>query len=176
MTVRFSHHHVRRGFSFIEVILYIALVSVIATVLLSFTLEIAEMASKDRSARTVFSDARNMNERLRFLIRNADGVDEAASVFSDPNGRLVLKKVGSSGTMTLSVVAGKLILEDGSETAALNGSGSQVRSLTFEKSHAPDGRSEFIGFQLNLGDATQAPGFFATETTLRSGAEINSVQ
>lgn len=169
-----SRYRSYRGFSFIEVILYIALVSVIATTLISFTLEISEIASKDRAVRSVFSDARNVNERLRFLIRNAEDVDTGASRFSDANGRLVLNKVGSSGVIELFLDNGVLMMVDGDQHVALTGQRTHVAGLIFEDGSSPDGKSRYIGFELTLDDAADTVQFLSAETSIRSGAEIRS--
>lgn len=169
-----SPYSSRAGFTFIEVILYIALVSVIATTLLSFTLEISEIASKDRAIRSVISDGRNVSERLRFLIRNADGVDVGASKFSGSDGRLVLNKSGSSGTIELALNNGALVMTDGSQSVSLTSQGTRVRELIFENISSSDGTSHYIDFELTLDDAANTVNFLSAETTIRSGAEIRN--
>ncbi len=167
--------HSRKGFSFIEVILYIALVSFVSTAILSFTLEISEIAQRDRSAHAVLSDARGAVERMRFLIRGAEEVDVDASRFLDADGRLVLKKNGSSGTYTLSVRDGVLEVQDDGESMALTSDGSRVRSLIFENGTSPDGRSQSIGFELIMSGSTQTVDPPLSETSIRSGAEVRNV-
>ena len=170
-----SRNRFRKGFSFIEVILYVALVSLVSTAILSFTLEIFEIARRDRSAHAVLSDARGAVERMRFLIRGAEEVDVDASRFSDADGRLVLKKNGSGGTYILSVRDGVLEVQDDGESMALTSDGSRVRSLIFENGTSPDGRSQSIGFELIMSGSTQTVDPPLSETSIRSGAEVRNV-
>jgi hypothetical protein len=138
-------------------------------------LEISEIAQRDRSAHAVLSDARGAVERIRFLIRGAEKVDVDASRFSDADGRLVLKKNGSSGTYTLSVRDGVLEVQDDGESMALTSDGSRVRSLIFENGTSPDGRSQSIGFELIMSGSTQMADPLSVETIVRSGAEVRNI-
>lgn len=170
-----SRNRFRKGFSFIEVILYVALVSLVSTAILSFTLEIFEIARRDRSAHAVLSDARGAVERMRFLIRGAEEVDVDASRFSDADGRLVLKKNGSGGTYILSVRDGVLEVQDDGESMALTSDGSRVRSLIFHDGTSPDGRSQSIGFELVMSGSAWPVDSPPAETVVRSGAEVRNV-
>lgn len=166
-----------RGFSFFEVILYLGLFSVMATALLQFSWDVFDVGIKDRTGRRVFSDARFVTERINYFIRNAGGIDTVTSVWNDPNGKLVLNKLGSSDTVTIDIQNGDVVLtETGQPAVVLNGNDTIVESLTFLDYGTRADRSEYVDFTLSLesakNDAARSP--YQATTTIESGAFIRN--
>jgi hypothetical protein len=169
-----------KGFSLFEVILYLGIFSVMATALLQFSWNIMDLGAKDKTARRVFSDARFLTERVNFFIRNAEGIDEGASLLNEAAGKLVLSQVGSSDTVTLEVQGEKLWLtETGGAAVALHGIDSRVQSLEFSVSGSEADGSEYVGYTLVLESArndedVRSP--YEMTTTIQSGAFVRNSQ
>lgn len=166
-----------RGFSFFEVILYLGLFSVMATALLQFSWNVLDLGTKDRTGRQVFSDARFVTQRIGYFIRNASGIDTGASIFDDADGKLVLRVLGSSDTVTIELQNGDVILtETGQPGVALNGDDTQAESLTFLDYGTEADGSEYVDLTLVLesagNDTADSP--YQAATTLRSGAFIRN--
>ena len=167
-----------RGFSFVEVILYLGLFSVMATALFAFSWNVLDLGVKDRASRQVFSGARFITERINYFIRNASGIDADASVFNNADGKLVLKVLGSSDTVTITLQNGNVVLiETGQPATVLNGSDTKAGSLTFLNYGSPADGSEYIDFALTLESVkndTEARSPYQATTTLQSGAFIRN--
>lgn len=68
-----------RGFTFIELILYVSIVTIILTAVIPFAWAIITSRTKSSTEQEVFSQARYVSERLKYEIRNAYGIDPASS-------------------------------------------------------------------------------------------------
>lgn len=167
-----------RGFSLIEVIIYLGLFSVIATALFQFSFNILGLGTKDQTSRQVLVDARILSERISFFIRNAEGIDEGSSSFDSVNGKLVLKKIGSSDTMSIDVQNGKIFLtETGNPSTALHSSFSKIESLSFSKYGFAVDHSEYISFVITLSsvrNGSLSPSQYQETLTVKEGAFIRN--
>ena len=166
-----------KGFTLFEVILYLAIFFLMAVALLNFSWDMLDLGTKDRTLRTTVSDARFISERLTSLIRTSSGVDDGASVLDDDNGRLVLKKLGSSDTVTIDIQNGLVtVTETGQPAVALHSADTEVPILRFQKYGSAADGSEYAGFSLALqsvGTGTaRAP--YEAMTTLRGGAFLRN--
>lgn len=167
-----------RGFSFFEVILYLALFSAMAMALLQFSWNVLDLGTKDQTARRVFSDARFVTERVKALARSAESIDTNASFFDVSNGKLVVKKIGSSDTMTIDIQNGNVVLtETGNPGVVLNSSDSKVGSLSFSEYGSRGEASEYISFTLVLKSAkndSEVSSLYKTSTTIEGGVFIRN--
>ncbi len=142
------------GFSFFEVIIYLGLFSVMATALLSFSLNVFDFGAKDKTSRQVLSDARFLTERITFLIRNAESIDDNASAFDTDSGKLVLRMMGSSNMQNIDIANGVLtVQETGYEPVNLHSQYSKVQSLVFSKYGSSGEHAEYISFTATLASA-----------------------
>lgn len=167
-----------RGFSFFEVVLYLALFSAMATALLQFSWNVIDLGVKDRTARQVFSDARFIAERIDFFIRNAESIDTNASLLDASNGKLVLKKIGSSDTVTIDIQNGDVTLtETGTPGVILHSSDSKAESLLFSEYGSRSEGSEYVHFVLALKSTKNDDTIssqYKTSTTIKGGAFIRN--
>lgn len=169
-------HTFRKGFSFFEVILYIALFSLIATALLTFSWEVLSLTDKQRTEEAVFSDARFLTEKINTLIRRSAGVDQGSSILEDSDGKLVLLQLDTSDTITIDRENNQILFtESGGEAVPLHSPQSRVESLTFQTYGQAENGSEYVGYTLVLNalqNDTLAPLRFQVSTTVESGAFI----
>lgn len=167
------------GFTLIEVLLYLAIFSFIASALFAFAWNISDLGVKDRSARAVASDARLASEQIAMLIRSAADIDRSASRFDDVDGKLVLEKKGGNGTVVIERTNGRITVRDSAapDTAvALTGAHSSANSLSFTDMSPADRTAAYISFLLTLrgADASVTRAAYVFEMTLRSGSALRN--
>lgn len=167
-----------KGFSYFEVILYLGLFSLLATTVLTFSWNVLDLADKQHTDESLFSDARFLSEKLNTLIRSSSGIDTDASLLNDEQGKLVLSQLNSSDTVTIEIINNQVVLTpSGSETVTLHTSASKIKSLLFQKYGTLEDKSEYIGYTLVLDTVqtdTNSPFRYQTSTTLESGAYIRN--
>ena len=166
-----------KGFTLFEVLLYLGIFSIMSFGLLMFNWNISDLGVKEHVSRQVSSDARFVASRLETLIRESASVDEGASVFDDVDGRLVLGQPGSSDTVTISVVGGRVTLMGTSiDPVAFHSSATEVSELRFEHRGTASDGSEYVGFVLSIRSVqsghTRAP--YNASSTVRSGAFLRN--
>lgn len=164
------------GFTFIEVILYIGLFSLLGTALLTFTWDIFKLSEEGNTERLVTEGGRFVMERMKYDIRGAAGVDTEASVFDSANGKLVLEKLGSSDTVTFELQNGQVVMqESGQEAVVLQPRNTYATALLFERFSPPDHSVEYITITLTFETILQAPIEYASSLTLETGAVIRNL-
>lgn len=166
-----------RGFTFFEVLIYLALFSSLMLALMNFSWNMFDLEAKGETERSIFSQSRQTSERLNGLIRNAAGIDTAASEFDTTLGTLVLEQLGTSDTVTIGVESGQVtVTETGTSGVALQGSDTETVRLEFTKYGDQSDGSEYVGYMLEVesaeNDATRAP--YRGTATLHSGAFIRN--
>jgi len=67
------------GFTFVELLLYISVVSIMISSLVLFALTIINNGAKSSTHQEVFSQARYISERFKYEIRNATGINSVSS-------------------------------------------------------------------------------------------------
>ena len=80
----------KQAFTLIELILYIGIVAVVATVLLLFSVNLAESQNDNDSVRELTENARAIMSTLEREIRDAAGVDDIVSNFTGSIDTLAL--------------------------------------------------------------------------------------
>ena len=165
-----------RGFTFFEVIIYLGIFSLMATALFSFSWDMIDLGTKDRTSREVFSDARMVSEQVKYLIRNASGVDQENSTWDDARGKLILQKLGTSDTTTIDIQNDTVTLtETGRSDISLHSSDVRVTELRFSEYGTRADASEYIGFTLtfeSVQNGTRSPS--RATTTIQGGAFIRN--
>jgi hypothetical protein len=165
------------GFTLFEVLLYLGIFSIMSFGLLAFHWNISDLGVKENVSRQASSDARFIASRLETLIRESASVDGGSSVFDDANGQIVLGQPGSSDTVTVSVVSGRVTLMGTSiDPVALHSSATEASELRFEHRGSASDGSEYVGFVLSIRSVqsghTRAP--YNASSTIRSGAFLRN--
>lgn len=91
----------RKAFTLIELIVYIAISSLIFVILINLTLNLIGISVKIDTATDALYSSRILVQRLTQEIRAADDVSVLSSIFGANPGKLVLQKSG--GTVTFDV-------------------------------------------------------------------------
>lgn len=87
------------GFTFVEAILYVAIVTVMLSALIPFVWNMIEGAAKSNVQQEVSSNARYISERLKYEIRNATGINSIDCVSSSKTISLVNSNSGLNPTI-----------------------------------------------------------------------------
>lgn len=124
-----------KGFSLLEIVIYVSLFSVIAAVSMSALFQTIKAFSDLRVSRNINDSSVSVMERLTRDIKSATTVDLANSTFGASPGRLTLSTVNASGTATTVeyyVATSSLrIKENGVDMGSLVSAKTQVSALVF---------------------------------------------
>ena len=127
----------RRGFSLIEMLFYVAILSLSLLAVTQTLLVVTRSYGTLRAAERVEQEAAGGVERILREVRDANDIDDAGSVFGAHPGKLLLQSttvLGSPRTVEFSLDGGKLSLkENGSVTGLLTSQNTTISSLVFRK-------------------------------------------
>lgn len=126
-----------RGFSLVEMLLYIALLSLSLLVVLQTLIMMVRAYGNLRATQHIEKDAGFGMERIVREVRDASDITDGESVFDTYPGELFLVTStvgGTSRTVEFYLENGRLMLkEDGVVSGALTGTKSTVTNLVFRK-------------------------------------------
>lgn len=123
----------QRGFTLLEMVVYISIFATVVVVLTTITLTILSTKNQTRAARITYEEARFILERINNRIRIAPGMDTGNSIFGQSEGKIVLKSpVAETNLTTIELVNG-VVMETvaGREASALSSADVDVTDLLF---------------------------------------------
>ena len=124
----------KKGATFIELLLYIAIFLVLTPILLSVAISSLNTSRSNDIERQVNLDAQFAAERIYDLITASKRVDTDDSVFNDNNGRLsLILQDDSQVIIELNPATEEIDITEGGITANLTSSNNKVEQLYFEK-------------------------------------------
>ena len=91
----------REGFSYVEMLVYLAIMSVLAVSLVMFILIVIEVRNKSYVVQEVQANARSALDVMSQKIRMADGLNTGSSTFGSDPGVLSLAMVDGSNDPTV---------------------------------------------------------------------------
>lgn len=136
-------HQTSRGFTLVEMIVYIAILMLVALGVVAALLSLDDLLAKYRAEQLVFRSSTTVIERVLHDIRKADTVTAADS--NNP-GTLTLSDDGDSASYSLSSGAVRLA-QNGSDVGALTENGVTVSELRF---YDYASTTEFVRMQMTL--------------------------
>lgn len=160
----------KKGFTLIELLLYIGILSIVITSLVLFALRIITGNAKSSTQQEISSQARYISERLKYEIRNANGINSVSS-----NQISLIKDTPNNPTI-INLSAGKVMIQQGGNAAvSLNSVDINITDLTFSNYSLADNKTKNIGFTLTLVSNFQysLPQYIDT-ISLRTCAEVRS--
>lgn len=119
------------GFTAIELIIYLSIVTVAALVFTSFMVNVTKNAAQSKISKEVQQNARLMISRITQDIRSAKDINIAQSVLDSDHGKLAL--VTNTGVSTFLWNNERAIYNDGSGPVDLSTDSVGVTKLRFEK-------------------------------------------
>lgn len=166
----------KSGFTFLELIIYIAIVTVVLSSLVKFAWNIVGNSVKSNTEQEVYAAARYISERIKYEIRNANGINTGSSTFGISPGVLSLVQTAPNDPTIIDLSAGNVRIKLGAAAAVnLNPATTTVTSLIFTNYSSGDSKTKHIGFtmtiQSNYGSVRQE---YTDTVTYQSSAEVRS--
>ncbi len=121
----------QKGFSIVEIIVYVGLLSIFMLVLLDVFITILNARLEAESTSTLNQDARYVLSKLEYDIGNADSVTMPLNN-GDSSNTLVLTQEGIDKTYSLDG-SGNFLISSGFSSYKLNGEDTDVTDLSFKK-------------------------------------------
>lgn len=151
----------KSGFTLIELILYVGIVSIVLTALIPFAWNLIEGGVKSSTDQEVYSQGRYASEAIKYEIRNANSL----SSFSSSSITLI---DSSGNNVIITSSAGKITLKRGAANAVnLNSNDTSVTGLIFTNYTSADNKTKNIQFTFTIDDA------FASSRTDYQAPAIN---
>ncbi len=166
-----SHLSSQKGFTFIELILYITISTMVMTALIVFAWNIIGSGAKSSIQQEVFSQARYVSERIKYEIRNASGI-----TIVNPTSISLINFPPDTSTV-ISLVGGKVqISKNGGTAVNLNATDTNISSLTFTNYTSVGNISEHIGYEFIIEDAftSTRQEYQVPPVSIRGSAEVRS--
>ena len=170
----------QEGFTLIELILYVSIVSIITTSLILFGVKIVEENNKNRTEQEVYAAARYLSERIKYEIHNANSINIASSDFdlnlaTNPWKKLSLAQTAPNDPTIIDVSGGKARITQGAGSALnLNSTETTVTNLTFTNYTSGDGKTENVALALTVNSSLVGSHEYTESVTVRSTAEVRS--
>lgn len=176
-------HHLsqqqKKGFTFIEMLLYMGIVSFILTAIVSFAWNIIYLGVKNNTQQEITTATRLVSERLKYEIRNAQAIgpsDFGDNFATDSTKNISLLEKSPRDVTQFFVQDGKLFIqEDGATAVALQSDTTKITNLVFTNYSSDDAATQQIGFTLtvetwypNAGERQEYQG----SMTIESSAEV----
>jgi hypothetical protein len=162
-----------KGFTFIELILYVAILTTMLIALIPFAWNIIGGGVKSATQQEVFSNARYISERIKSEIRNATGINSVTS------SQISLSTATVATNPTVIALSGNNItITQGAGSAVnLNSQNTRISSLTFTNYTSADTKSKHIQFVFTINAYYPNAGTrqeFNDSTTIEGSAEVRN--
>ncbi len=167
----------KNGFTYIEFILYIAIVVILLNALVPFAWTIINNSARSATQEEVSSAGRYVSERIKYEIRNAQDLNAGASSFGVNLGTLSLAETISGNNPTIIAVSGgKVTIKKGAAAAVnINSTDTTVTNLVFTNNTSADISTKNISYTLTIQSSYAGAREDYIETiTINSAGEIRS--
>jgi Tfp pilus assembly protein FimT len=161
------------GFTFIELILYVAILTGMLVTLIPFAWNIIGGGVKSATEQEVFDNARYISQRLKYEIRNATGINSVSST------QISLSTATSATNPTIiSSSSGMLTIKQGvGAPIALNSQNASISAFTFTNYTSVSNATKHIQFVFTI--VANYPGAgqrqeYKESTTVEGSAEVRS--
>ncbi len=159
-----------RGFTFIELIIYISIVTMMMTTIIPFAWNIIEGGAKSSTEQEVFSNARYISERIKYEIRNAAGINSVAATSIS-----LIASPSANNPTVIDLSGGNIRIKQGSANAInLNSQNASISALNFTNFTSADNKTENIQFTItvNASYAATRRQEYLESTTIQGSAEV----
>jgi prepilin-type N-terminal cleavage/methylation domain-containing protein len=162
-----------KGFTLIELILYVTIVTIMLSALVPFAWNIVGGSAKSSAQQEVSSQARLVSERIKYEIRNANSINSPAASAS-----ATILNINSPTATIIDLTAGKVRISTNGGTSYdnLNSADTVVSNLTFTSYTSGDNKTKHIQFIFTIDDNfnSQRQEYNVPAYTLRGSAELRS--
>jgi len=150
----------KKGFTLVELILYMALMAIFLIILTEIFVSILEVKKESEAVSAVEQDGRFLLSRFNHDLNRATSVSTPATL-GDSSSSLVL--VIGGDTFTYSLSSGNLQITNTNGTDNLNSSGSTISNVSFQRI-GPSGGEPTIKITYTVTSATERVGGAETKT------------
>lgn len=159
-----------KGFTFIELILYVSIVTIMLTAIVPFGWSTVTSGVKSSVQQEVYTQARFVSEKLKQEIRQASGI-----TIVNPNS-ISLTNFSPDTTTVIDLISQKVrINKNGTVAVNLNSDDTNVTSLVFTNFSSLDQKTKHIGFTFTIASNYSGQRQEYNETvTLQGSAEVRS--
>lgn len=165
----------QKGFTFIEIIIYVAVLAVMSVLVVNAILAMTKSFGRFKTVGQINLSAETALERMAREIRLADDIDASRSVFNAHPGRLSLKTInpltGAPAALEFFLAAATLMLQSGaSDPEPLTSSKTEVSNLVFRLIETPFSKAIKIELELQSGKGNleKSEKFYQTAILRRS--------
>lgn len=139
-------HNSLNGFTLIELIIYVSIMTVIITAVIPFSRDMILNGAKSSVQEEVYGSGRYIAERIKSEIRNAKGINSVSG------STLSLQDfVAANDPTVIDLSAGKVRIKQGAGSAInLNSNDTNVTSLTFTNNSSLDNKTKNISYSISL--------------------------
>ena len=161
------------GFTFIELILYVAIVTIILSALVPFAWSAIETGVKSAVQQEVNANARYISERIKYEIRNSTGINSVAATSIS----LVTSTLATNPTIIdRDLPTGNIRITQGTASPVnLNSANTVINSLTFTDYTSGDFKTKHVRFVMTIAASfAAARQEYQDSVVVESSAEVRS--
>lgn len=161
-----------RGFTFIELILYVAILTIVLSALVPFAWNAVETGVKSAVQQEVNSNARYVSERIKYEIRNATGINYlvGSTILS-----LATATPATNPTLIYSSGGNMFIKQGTADPVSIISAKTVINSLIFTNFTSGDSKTKHIQFVINIAAAFGAARQeYQDSVVIESSAEVRS--
>jgi len=138
--------NLQRGFTLIEILFYFAVLSVVLTAIMSFSLQILNLSQKSENFHELQNSSTLITDKISTAIKEADSVDVGNSIFNANPGKLSLNMSNPAESPTAIYKSGDNILYKigANEAIQLNSNGTKCNNLTFQRLTYPKTSDQIV--------------------------------
>lgn len=160
-----------RGFTFIELILYVAIVTIILSALVPFAWDTVETGVKSAVAQEVNANARYISEIIKYEIRNSTGINSVAATSIS-----LATSTPATNPTVIDLSAGNIRITQGAASPVnLNSANTVINSLTFTDYTSLDNKTKHIQFTMTVAASfAAARQEYQDSVVVESSSEVRS--
>ncbi len=134
------------GFTLIELILYIALVTIILSALVPFAWNSVETGVKSSVRQEVNANVRYISERIKYEIRNSTGINSVTATSIS-----LSTSASATNPTVIDLSGGNILIKQGTgSTVNLNSANTVINSLIFTNYTSGDNKTKHVQFVMTV--------------------------
>ena len=160
-----------KGFTFIELILYVAILTIILSALVPFAWNTVETGVKSAVQQEVNANTRYISERMKYEIRTATGINSVAVTSIS-----LATSTPATNPTIIDLSAGNIRIKQGAgSTINLNSANTVINSLTFTNFTSGNLKTKHIQFVMTVAASfAAARQEYQDSVVVESSAEVRS--
>jgi Tfp pilus assembly protein FimT len=169
----FKKRQIHDGFTLMELVLYIGIVTILLSAVIPFAWNIIEGGVKSATGQEIFTQGQYVSNRITYEIRNASDINSIS-----PTQISLATATPSTNPTIISLNAGVINMQQGAASPiALNSVNTTIQSLAFTNYSSSDNKTKNIQFVFTI--AAKYPGAGSRQeyngsVTMEGSAEVRN--